>query len=497
MSGYLLALLLLPFLGSVIIFLLRKNKWADEIAFGISLVQMFLTFFVLAYFNFNPTVDSALQHEIQLPWSNYIKSSIHFGIDGMSMLLLLLTNILVPLIILSSFNELKRYSGNFYALILLMQFGLVGVFTALDGLLFYTFWEITLIPIWFIAGIWGQDDKKFSFTTKFFVYTFVGSLFMLAGLIYVYTHSASFALTDLYNATLSTSEQTVIFWFIFFAFAVKLPIFPFHTWQPDTYTYSPTQGSMLLSGIMLKMAVFGLLRWLLPITPEPILGTSGGIVLLLCVFGVVYGALIAIVQNDSKRLIAYSSLSHVGLIAAGIFASAILTLKGNFTIEGGEGAMVQTFAHGINVVGLFYCADILYKKFKTRDIRQMGGLARVAPNFAILFIIILFGSLGVPLTNGFIGEFILLKSVYGYNAVLGIISGLTIILAAVYLLRFYAKAMFGKGDERILDSAQDISGVEFSVLASLSVFVILLGIFPQSILDLVHSSLNFIYGSLK
>ena len=496
MSYLLLALLLLPLVGSVLIFAFRNNK-SKYPALVFALAEMFLTFYALAYFNNVPTVDSALQYEITAPWSNYIKSTIHFGIDGMSMLLLLLTNILIPLIILSAYNEKsKPYKNSFYALILLMQFGLVGVFTALDGLLFYAFWEITLIPIWFIAGLWGQEDKKHKFTTKFFVYTFVGSLFMLAGLIFVYTHSASFALTDLYNANLTTGEQNVVFWFIFFAFGVKLPIFPFHTWQPDTYTYSPTQGSMLLSGIMLKMAVFGLLRYLLPITPDAIAGTSGGIVLMLSVFSILYAALIAIIENDSKRIIAYSSFSHIGLISAGIFATAILVVNGHFTIEGGEGAMVQTFAHGINVVGLFYCADILYKRFKTRDIRQMGGLAKATPRFAVLFLIILFGSLGVPLTNGFIGEFILIKSVFDYNAVLGVLSGFTIILAAVYLLRFYAKAMFGKGNDDVLNSAKDLSSVEFSVLASIAVFVILLGIFPQSILDMVHSSLQFIYSSM-
>jgi len=300
----------------------------------------------------------------------------------------------------------------------------------------------------------------------------------------------------MYNANLNLTEQVVVFWFIFFAFAVKLPIFPFHTWQADTYTYSPTQGSMLLSGIMLKMAVYGLLRYLLPITPDALAGTSGGIVLMLCVFGVIYGALIAIVQNDSKRIIAYSSLSHVGLIAAGIISSALLTLKGTFTYEGGDGAMVQTFAHGINVVGLFYCADILSKRFKTRDIRQMGGFARVAPKFAVLFMIIMFGSLAVPLTNAFIGEFILIKSVFDFSALMGIISGLTIILAAVYLLRFYAKTMFGEGDEAVLAEAKDISDVEFAVLASITVFVILLGIWPQSILDMVNSSMKFIYQSM-
>jgi NADH-quinone oxidoreductase subunit M len=495
MSYLLLTLLLLPLVGSGLVFA-WKSKSSKYLALGIALIQMLLTFYILSDFDFNPTVDSVLKYEISYPWSQFIKSTLHFGIDGMSMLLLLLTNILTPLIILSSFNENVNYKNSFYGLILLMQFGLIGVFTSLDGLLFYIFWEVTLIPIWFIAGLWGQENKRLQFTTKFFVYTFVGSLFMLAGLIYVYNHSASFALTDLYNASLNDTQQLVVFWFIFFAFAVKLPVFPFHTWQPDTYTYSPTQGSMLLSGIMLKMAVYGVLRYLLPITPSAILGISGQIVIILAIVGIVHGALIAIIQNDMKRIIAYSSFSHVGLMVAGIFASAVLTLRGTFTIEGAEGALVQTFAHGINVVGLFYCADILYKRFKSRDIRQMGGLAKVAPKFAVLFLIIILGSMGVPLTNGFIGEFILIKSVFDFNVLASVIAGLTVILCAVYLLRFYGKAMFGEGDAAVLSTAKDLSGVEFSVLASLAVFVIVLGIFPQPIIEMVSSSLKFIYQSM-
>lgn len=495
MSCLLLTLLLLPLVGSGLVFAWKNNS-SKYLALGIALVQMLLTFYMLSDFDFNPTVDSVLQHEINYPWSQFMKSSLHFGVDGMSMLLLLLTNILAPIIILSSFNENVNYRNTFYGLILLMQFGLVGVFTSLDGLLFYIFWEVTLIPIWFIAGLWGQENKRFEFTTKFFVYTFVGSLFMLAGLIYVYNHSASFALTDLYNAQLNEVQQTVVFWFIFFAFAVKLPVFPFHTWQPDTYTYSPTQGSMLLSGIMLKMAVYGVMRYLLPITPLPIAGISGQIVIILAIVGIVHGALIAIIQTDMKRIIAYSSFSHVGLMVAGIFASAVVTLRGTFNVEGAEGALVQTFAHGINVVGLFYCCDILYKRFKSRDIRQMGGLAKVAPKFAVLFLIIILGSMGVPLTNGFIGEFILLKSVYDFNGTAAVIAGLTVILCAVYLLRFYGKAMFGEGDEAVLSTAKDLSGVEFSVLASLAVFVILLGIFPQPVIDMVSSSVKFIYQSM-
>jgi len=461
--SYLATLLLLPLVGSGLVFAWR-NSSSKHLALAIAFIQMFLAFYMLSNFDFGPTVDSRLQYEIQYPWFQFINSTLHFGIDGMSMLLVILTNILVPLIILSSYNENKPYNNNFYALILLMQFGLIGVFTALDGLLFYIFWEVTLIPIWLIAGVWGQEDKRIKFTTKFFVYTFVGSLFMLLGFIYVYNYSASFAVTDMYNAALNLNQQTVIFWFIFFAFAVKLPVFPF------------------------------------PITPLAIGGISGDIVVILAVVGVIYGALIAIVNNDSKRIIAYSSLSHVGLMVAGIFASAILTVRlanpASLVIEGAEGALVQTFAHGINVVGLFYCADILYKRFKTRDIRQMGGLAKIAPKFAILFMIILLGSMAVPLTNGFIGEFILLKSVFDYNLIMGVLSGLTVILCAVYMLRLYGKAMFGKTDDMLLSTAKDLSTVEFSVLASLSVFVILMGIFPQVIIEMVGSSLKFIFLSM-
>jgi NADH-quinone oxidoreductase subunit M len=377
-----------------------------------------------------------------------------------------------------------------------MQFGLVGVFTAMDGLLFYIFWEITLIPIWFISGLWGQEDKRIKVTLKFFIYTFFGSLFMLVGLIYAYHYSASFDVTDLYNAQLTTMQQTVVFWFIFLAFAIKFPLFPFHTWLPDAHTYAPTQGSMLLSGIMLKMAVYGVIRYLLPIAPDAILGFSGQLVIIFAVIGVVYGALIAIVTNNVKTIIAYSSISHLGMMAAGIFASAILTLKGTFTFEGAEGALVQTMSHGINATGLFYCADILYKRFHTKDITQMGGMAKVAPKFAVLFMIILLGSMAVPLTNGFVGEFILLKSLFDFNIATAVIAGLSVVFGAVYMLRLYAKSMFGKGKEEVLKDIKDLSDVEFSVLASLAVFVILFGIFPNVIMELANSSLKFIFTSL-
>ncbi|SDE29636.1 complex I subunit 4 family protein [Riemerella columbipharyngis] len=491
----LLALLLLPLLGSGLVFA-WKGSISKYLALGVAVAELVVAALMLCSFNYSDSVDSHLQYSIHYQWSWLMRSSIDLGVDGMGLLFVLLTNILVPLIILSSFNEEKSYRNTFYALILLMQFGLLGVFSSLDGLLFYVFWEVTLIPIWFISGLWGQEDQRLRVTTKFFVYTFFGSLFMLVGLIYLYQYADSFSLIDLYNTDLNPNQQVFVFWMIFMAFAVKLPVFPFHTWQADTYTYAPSQGSMLLSGIMLKMAIFGVLRYLIPITPDAIAGCSGEIVIVLSVCGILYGALIAIVKTDVKRIIAYSSLSHVGLMVAGIFASAVVTLRGNFTIEGAEGALVQAFAHGINVVGLFYCSDILIKRFKTRDIREMGGLAKVAPKFAVLFMIILFGSMAVPLTNGFVGEFILLKSLFDYNTLTMIIAGLTVIFAAVYLLRLYAKAMFGEGDEAVLSGVKDLSTSEFIVLAVLAFFVITLGVYPSIIIDLVHSSLKFIYLSV-
>jgi len=492
----LLALLLLPVIGSALVFSF-KCKTSRYVALTFAAFELVLSTYMLSGLDFAKTIDSSqLQYSIDTPEFSLIEMSLHLGIDGLSMLFVLLTTVLTFLIVLSSFSQKVKYNNNFYALILLMQFGLIGVFSSLDGLVFYAFWEITLIPIWFICGLWGQEDQRIKVTTKFFVYTFVGSLFMLGGLIYVYSNSASFAILDMYNSDLNATEQVVVFWAIFLAFAVKLPIFPFNTWQADTYTYSPTEGTMLLSGIMLKMAIFGILRYLLPIVPDAISGLSGKIVFTLAVVSVVYGALIAIVKNDIKRILAYSSLSHMGLVLAGIFASVILTLNGVFTTEGAEGAVVQSFAHGINIVGLFYCADVLQRRFGSRNIKEMGGFAKVAPKFAILFLVIVFGSMAVPLTNGFIGEFILLKSIADHNLIAVVMAGLTIIFCAVYMLRLYGKTMFGEANSLVMEM-KDVSVVEFTVLLTLVAFVVFFGLFPNGILEMVKNPLEFIFQSIN
>jgi NADH-quinone oxidoreductase subunit M len=487
----LLSLLLLPLLGAGLLFATPSAK-SKTLAVALALLSLGLSFVMLADFTFENA-----KYEIDVPFSKLINSHVHFAIDGLALLFVILTNLIVALVVISTSQRDYQNVNQFLALIFLMQFGLLGVFCSMDGLMFYIFWELTLIPIWFICGLWGEEDKRIKTTTKFFVYTFVGSLFMLAGFVFLYGKTGDFSLQALYQVSLTSAEQVMVFWLIFVAFAIKLPIFPFHSWQPDTYTHAPTQGSMLLSGIMLKMAIFAIIRYLIPITPAAFQSASGEIVIALAIFGVVYGALIAMVQKDIKRIMAFSSMSHVGLIVAGMFASLYLSLDQNTNIDGMQGALLQSFAHGINVVGLFLCADVLIKRFGTRDITQMRGLAKVAPKFATLFLIVLLGAMAVPLTNGFVGEFILLKTIYDYSPIMVIFAGLSVIFCAVYMLRLYGQTMFGPLEATHLDAkTADLNDAQFTVLASVAVFVVVFGLFPNAIIELVTPSLNFIFKSM-
>jgi len=344
-------LIIVPLIASLLVFF-TKGKASRTAALGLSVVEFILSLVVLFQYKHNPDNANLI---LNCSWVESL--GIHFAVsvDALSMLMVLLTTFLVPLIILSSFNTEYEKPNSFYGLILLMQMALVGVFTANDGFLFYVFWELALIPIYFICLLWGGENRG-RITFKFFVYTLFGSLFMLVGLIYLYNHTGfetgikSWAVTDLYQAgkSLTLNQQSFVFWSIFLAFGIKMPIFPLHTWQPDTYVNAPTQGTMLLSGIMLKMGTFGLIKWLLPITPLA-LEEWGWLAIGLSVFGIFYASCIAIVQKDYKRLIAYSSIAHVGLIAAGILSA---------NQQGIQGAVMQMLAHGVNGVGLFLIADI-------------------------------------------------------------------------------------------------------------------------------------------
>jgi NADH-quinone oxidoreductase subunit M len=354
------------------------------------------------------------------------------------------------------------------------------VFTALDAFLFYVGWEAALIPIYFICALWGGANR-IQVNLKFFVYTIFGSLLMLIAIIFLHlqTPGKTFAIQDFYALNLDAQTQGWVFLAFFIAFAIKMPIFPFHTWQPDTYTEAPTAGTMLLSGIMLKMGIYGVIRWLIPIAP---LGFNqwGPIALALSIIGVVYAAIIAFTQKDVKRLVAYSSISHVGLIAAGIFV---------WNVQGLQGAMIQMLNHGINVVGMFFVLDIIIRRLGTREMSAMGGIAKSAPQLAITFLIVLLGSVALPLTNGFIGEFLLLMGLYQYNVWAAVIAGLTIIFGAVYMLRAYQQIMLGESTKATATFI-DLDFTEKMVLYTICGLIILIGVFPQPILNLTEPAVN-------
>jgi NADH-quinone oxidoreductase subunit M len=429
--------------------------------------------FIAQFFN-HVGVDGGWKTLFDQPW---ISDNIRFttGFDGLTGILLLLTNILVPVIILGGIrNDENRVKIT--ALTLFMQGALNGVFMAQDGLMFYIFWELALIPIYFIT-LTMSGENAFKITLRFFIYTFVGSLAMLASLIYLFLHTAnySFAFEALRAVELSHTESIFVGGGILLAFLVKIPVLPFHSWQADTYTNTPAAGTMLLSGIMLKMGLYGLLRWFLPLAPESIEFYQPWVIGL-SVAGVLYGALIAIRQKDMKRLVAFSSLSHVGLIAAGIFT---------LTLEGLEGSVIQLFVHGINVVGLFLVIELIERSTGTRMLGELGGLAKNNRLFMIFFMLIALGTVAVPFTNGFPGELLLLKSLYAYRPNLSLLAGLTIIFCAVYVFRMVQFSMFGEGKGEVAS----LKWNEILAFGIITFFILGLGFMPQILIDIVHNSI--------
>jgi NADH-quinone oxidoreductase subunit M len=476
-------LIFLPIVAAIAVLLL-KDELAKKTALFFAVAELAVTAFFLTKF----IPNASAQFVVNAMWLPKFGIYFNAGIDGISMVMVLLTTLLVPLIILSTWQHTYKKAAVFYALILFMQAGLLVVFTALDGFLFYVGWEAALIPIYFICALWGGQNR-IKITLKFFIYTFSGSLFMLVGIIYLYlqTPTSTYDLFQFSLLHLSPAQQTWVFLAFFIAFAIKIPLFPFHTWQPDTYTEAPSAGSMMLAGIMLKMGLYGLIRWALPIAPlgfmQPIIflrTNVNAVIIILTIFGIVYASIIAFTQKNGKRLVAYSSIAHVGLIAAGIFS---------LTREGVQGAILQMLNHGINVVGLFFIWDIISRRLNTNEISELGGIAKVAPKFATAFLIIVLGTVALPLTNGFIGEFLLLNGIFQLDIWLSAIAGLTIIFGAVYMLRMYKNVMQGETNA-LTATFTDIAGSEKLVLAIICILIIGIGIYPGPLLHLSEQSVN-------
>ncbi len=470
-------LIAFPLLGALYLFV-NKNGSYKTSALVISLIELSSALNTL--FSFNEGNRPA-DLNFDVPWVTNLGINFNVGIDGISMILVLLTAIAFPLIILTTLKH--NYKNTFYGLMLLMQCGLMGVFMAKDAFLFYVFYEMALIPVYFICAIWGGTNR-IRVTLKFFIYTMTGSLFMLIAIIYLYLKTPvphNFNIQNFYHLVLSPTEQSWLFWAFFIAFAIKMPIFPFHTWQPDTYTESPAAGTMLLAGVMLKMGIYGLIRFVLPIFPLAV-AQWGWLAMTLCIIGIVYASIIAFTQNDLKRLIAYSSIAHVGLMGAGVFS---------LTVSGLQGTMIQMFNHGIIVIALFAFIDYIEQQTGTRLIDRLSGIANVAKRFSTLFMIVMLAAVGLPLTNSFIGEFLLLFGVYHYNAWAAAIAGLTIILGAVYMFNLYRHAFLGESNE-ITVNFKEPNATESIVYYVIIFLIVLIGILPGLLLNISEPAIQTI-----
>jgi NADH-quinone oxidoreductase subunit M len=465
-------ILILLLVGAIATFL-SGDKFASKVALLFSLAALVCSSILVNQFL------GGINISLSNPWILQPNISFALKADGLSLAMVLLTTSLLPLIVLSSFGNSFNNSKNFYGLVLFMAFAMVGTFLASDGLLYYIFWELALIPIYFIALVWGNGDteERKKAVVKFFIYTLGGSLFMLIAFAYLYTKAGSFLLEDLTKLDLSTTEQTWIFLAFFLAYAIKIPIIPFHTWQAKVYQKAPTVGTMLLSGIMLKMGLYSVIRWQLPIAPLAA-KTYIPVLIGLSIAGVIYGSIVALRQKDLKKLLAYSSLAHVGLIAAGCYT---------LTADGLSGAVSQMIAHGFVIVGLFFAAEVIFRRFETYKIDEMGGVRSQASKFTSMFMILVLASVALPGTFNFIGEFTVLYSLSQVNIWYAVLGGTTIILGAYYMLKMFQNVMLGETNTKLF---ADVTTTEIIVFVIIIAFLLFYGLYPKPIVDLVMPSIK-------
>jgi NADH-quinone oxidoreductase subunit M len=408
-------------------------------------------------------------YNYQTNWLQTLGATFHVGLNGLSTVLCLLTAFVFPIIYLGVTNRNYTNENKYYALMLLAQAGLMGVFVAQDALLFYFFWELALIPVYFLSSMWG-GEKRIAATFKFFIYTFLGSLLMLIALIYVQskTTEGSFDWQAMRTAALNAKEQNWIFAMLFIAFAVKMPIFPFHTWQPDAYQQAPTSTTMVLSAVMVKMGLFGVIYWLMPMVPLAS-QKAANFVMVFSVIGIVYASLIAIKQDNIKRLVAYSSIAHIGLMCATLFTS---------NTTGTQAVIMQMFHHGINILGLWLVIDIVERKTGIQKMSELGGLAKTAPALTIALVIIAFANIALPLTNAFVGEFLMFQSLFNTNIWFAAFAGLGIILAAVYTLGMVQKVFYGDVNAAT-KNITDIDINEKCALGIIILFILVMGVYSE------------------
>ncbi len=484
MSHYLSLILFTPLFGALLLLFVSKHnenliRWiANVVAFVGFLISVPLWFWYDAQ-------SSEFQFVEKLPWIPSVGAQYFLGIDGFAALLILLTTMMGSIAILSSWTAITERVKEYYIFLLVLQTGMMGAFMSLDFLLFFLFWEVMLVPMYFLIGIWGSANRLYS-AIKFFLYTLVGSVVMLLGILALYFHNHSvtgvytFDVTQFQTLSIPPDLQWWIFLAFFFGFAIKVPMFPFHTWLPDAHTDAPTAGSVILAAVLLKMGTYGFIRFSLPILPD---ATQAFVPMmaLLSIIGIVYGALVAMAQKDWKRLVAYSSVSHMALVMLGMFA---------LNPVGITGSIIQQINHGISTGALFLLVGVVYERRHTREISEYGGLSKVMPGYAAVFLLMTMSSIGLPALNGFIGELLILQGVFTANKMWAAVAASGIVLGAAYMLSLYQRTMFGKIENPKNEKLLDLNGREWATFAPLIVLAVWIGVYPAPFLDRINTSVQ-------
>jgi len=471
---WLTLVLILPLLG-VAAMLLAHEALSRQIALGTSFLTLLIS--LPLWFLFD-NAHSGMQFVEKHQWIDSPAIYYALGIDGISMPLILLTTFLTPLCILVSWTAIQTKQKEFLASLLFMETATIGVFAALDFVLFYVFWETMLIPMYLLIGIWGGPNRVYA-AIKFFLYTFAGSILLLVAILVLFFEGGrTFDILALTQASYAPTLQALLFWAFFVAFAVKVPMFPFHTWLPDAHVEAPTAGSVILASVLLKMGAYGFLRFSLPMLPDASV-TFTPIMMTLSVVAIIYGAYMALAQTDLKKLIAYSSVSHMGFVTLGIFA---------LNTQGLEGAVLQMVNHGITTGALFMCVGIIYERTHSRQIVDNGGLAEAMPKYATFLVIFALSSVGLPGMNSFVGEFLVLIGTFAWSKLTATLAALGIILAAVYILYMVQRMVYGPASSQMLPKLIDLNRREFGMLVPLVVFVFWIGLYPKPLLDVMHAS---------
>jgi NADH-quinone oxidoreductase subunit M len=474
--------LFLPLIGFFVLLLVPKdNPQLSRVgALAISLIVFVLSLGLLApYWFANPT---GYQFSTNVSWINYPPIRYHVGLDGLSLWLVLLSTLLTPIVVLVSWKSIDHRAKEFFAFLILLEFGLMGVFVSLDLFLFFTFWEISLVPMYFLIGIWGHDRRIYA-AVKFFLYTMAGSALMLVAIIYLYNKSGTFDYVEILSKlqsgqlTFDAHTQMLLFLAFFVAFAIKVPLFPFHTWLPDAHVEAPTAGSVMLASVMLKMGTYGLVRYCLLLFPGAAHAASPWVVAL-AITGIIYGALVALVQPNMKKLVAYSSVSHLGFVVLGIFS---------FTQQGLDGAVYQMLNHGVSTGALFMLVGYLYERRHSLEIAAYGGVATPAPHLAVVFLITTLASIGLPTLNNFIGEYLVLQGAAQANFTWVVFAALGVILSACYMLWLYQRAFYGKASESVSHHMYDLTPREWAAIVPLLILMVWMGTFTQTFLPSISA----------